>query len=83
MKYIDHCEGWGTTSFGGSTSDKLLKVEVPVVSNAVCNLAMSINVSFNHKILASQIKYQITDAMLCAGGELNKSPCGVEQSVKI
>ena len=52
IKYINHFEGWGTTSFGGSTSDKLFEVEVPVVSNAVCNLAMSINVSFNHKILA-------------------------------
>ena len=32
--------GWGTTSFGGSISDKLLEVEVPVVSNAVCSAAM-------------------------------------------
>merc|ERR1711892_295988 len=52
--------GWGTTSFGGSTSDKLLEVEVPVVSNTVCSSAMSAGV---------------TDAMLCAGGELNKDGC--------
>merc|ERR1712106_655808 len=54
--------GWGTTSFGGSTSDKLLEVEVPVVSNTVCSSAMSAG---------------ITDAMLCAGGELNKDGCQV------
>jgi len=52
--------GWGTTSFGGSTSDKLLEVEVPVISNTVCSSAMSAG---------------ITDAMLCAGGELNKDGC--------
>ena len=35
-------EGWGLT-----TSDKLLEVEVPVVSNVVCQAAMDANVSFN------------------------------------
>eukprot|EP00091_Calanus_sinicus_P021690 TRINITY_DN6539_c0_g1_i2.p1 TRINITY_DN6539_c0_g1~~TRINITY_DN6539_c0_g1_i2.p1 ORF type:complete len:207 (+),score=74.87 TRINITY_DN6539_c0_g1_i2:259-879(+) len=52
--------GWGTTSFGGTTPDKLLEVEVPVVSNTVCDAAMGVD---------------ITDAMLCAGGELNKDGC--------
>jgi len=52
--------GWGTTSFGGTESSKLLEVEVPVVSNSVCSAAMSLT---------------ITDAMLCAGGELNKDGC--------
>merc|ERR1712083_161450 len=49
--------GWGTTSSGGQTSSKLLDVQVPVVSNAVCKAAMP---------------NTITDAMLCAGGEVNK-----------
>jgi len=52
--------GWGTTSSGGQTSDKLLEVQVPVVSNAVCKAAM---------------QNTITDAMLCAGGEANKDGC--------
>merc|ERR1711892_1599364 len=52
--------GWGTTSSGGISSDKLLEVEVPVVSNAVCTTAM---------------QQEITDDMLCAGGELNKDGC--------
>merc|ERR1719167_783346 len=52
--------GWGTTSSGGQTSSKLLDVQVPVVSNAVCKAAMP---------------NTITDAMLCAGGEANKDAC--------
>jgi len=53
--------GWGTTSYGGVGAQKLLEVEVPVVSNSVCQAAMT--------------QYQITDAMLCAGGQLNKDGC--------
>merc|ERR1712106_372141 len=52
--------GWGTTSSGGISSDKLLEVEVPVVSNAVCTTAM---------------QQEITDDMLCAGGQFNKDGC--------
>jgi len=52
--------GWGTTSFGGTGSDKLLEVQVPVVSNADCKAAMGDG---------------ITDAMLCAGGEGGKDSC--------
>merc|ERR1712106_203535 len=52
--------GWGTTSSGGESSYKLLEVEVPVVSNAVCTTAL---------------QTEITDDMLCAGGELNKDGC--------
>merc|ERR1712106_234833 len=52
--------GWGTTSSGGESSYKLLEVEVPVVSNAVCTIAL---------------ESEITDDMLCAGGELNKDGC--------
>jgi len=52
--------GWGTTSSGGESPYKLLEVEVPVVSNAVCTTAL---------------QTEITDDMLCAGGELNKDGC--------
>jgi len=52
--------GWGTTSFGGSVSTKLLEVQVPVVSNDLCSSVM---------------QNTITDRMLCAGGELNKDGC--------
>jgi len=52
--------GWGTTSFGGSVSSKLLEVQVPVVSNTVCKEIMQAT---------------ITDNMLCAGGVLNKDAC--------
>ncbi len=31
--------GWGTTSFGGSASEKLLQVDLNVVSNATCSQA--------------------------------------------
>ncbi len=43
--------GWGTTSYGGSTSDVLMEVQVPIVSNATCNAAYG----------------SITSRMLCAG----------------
>jgi len=52
--------GWGTIEYGGQSATKLLEVEVPVVSNSVCQAAM---------------QQQITDAMLCAGGQLNKDGC--------
>jgi len=52
--------GWGTTSFGGSVSNKLLEVQVPVVSNDLCSAVM---------------QNTITKRMLCAGGELNKDGC--------
>jgi len=46
--------GWGTTSEGGSLSDEVMHVSVPVVSNAQCNAAYS-GIA------------QISDGMLCAG----------------
>jgi secreted trypsin-like serine protease len=46
--------GWGTTSFGGNIADILQEVEVPVVTNQVCNQAY-----FG----------AITPNMLCAGFE--------------
>ena len=55
--------GWGTTSYGGESSATLLEVQVPVVSNSVCNAAMS------------PITGPILDSMLCAGGEEGKDGC--------
>ncbi|WP_164727095.1 serine protease, partial [Shimia sediminis] len=45
--------GWGTTAEGGSSSNQLLGVTVPVVTNAVCR--------------GSYGTASITDNMLCAG----------------
>merc|ERR1719445_2195438 len=53
--------GWGTTDYGAASSNKLLEVEVPVVSNAVCAAAMP--------------EFMITDSMLCAGGMAGKDGC--------
>merc|ERR1711990_698797 len=47
--------GWGTTSYGGASSDLLLEVEVPVVSKETCSTAMADFAT-------------ITDGMICAGG---------------
>ena len=33
--------GWGTTAENGRSSDKLLKVKVPIVSNSVCQAALT------------------------------------------
>ena len=55
-------QGWGTTSSGETSSDVLLEVEVPVVTNAQCGTTMS----------------GITDSMLCAGGEEGKGGCYVK-----
>ena len=57
------CQGWGKTSFGGTLSDVLLEVEVPVVTNAQCGTTMS----------------GITDSMLCAGGKEGKDSCQVSE----
>ncbi|MCB9079558.1 MAG: trypsin-like serine protease [Anaerolineaceae bacterium] len=53
--------GWGTTSYGGSISDELMEVQVPIVSNATC---------------AASYGSSITDSMLCAGyAEGGKDSC--------
>ncbi|XP_062135434.1 uncharacterized protein LOC133845094 [Drosophila sulfurigaster albostrigata] len=49
---ISTITGWGTTSSGGTASDQLLAVDVPIVSNEVCN---------------EDYSGLITDSMLCAG----------------
>jgi len=56
--------GWGATSEGGNLADKLLELEVPIVSDSVCESAMS----------SSGVT--ITSDMLCAGGENGKDACG-------
>jgi len=57
--------GWGKTSeLGASLADKLLELEVPIVSDSVCASAMSPQ------------GVSITSDMLCAGGEDGKDACG-------
>ena len=53
--------GWGTTSFGGASSAKLLEVNVTVVTKAVCEAAMG----------------PMGDGQICAGGEEGKDSCQV------
>jgi len=55
--------GWGTTAENGPTSDKLLEVEVPIVSNSVCQAAMK------------DLEWEVTSDMLCAGGNSGKDAC--------
>ncbi|KAH8285949.1 hypothetical protein KR018_010438, partial [Drosophila ironensis] len=50
--------GWGTTSPGGTASNILLAVDVPIVSNEVCDADYE---NFGDE------NYHITEAMLCAG----------------
>merc|ERR1712198_68157 len=51
--------GWGTLSAGGSTPDVLMKVDVPIVSDATCKL---------------EYPFSIADSMMCAG-ETGKDSC--------
>ncbi|XP_073844926.1 trypsin zeta-like [Musca autumnalis] len=51
--------GWGTTAPGGSSSNTLLAVDVPIVSNESCDAAYAVGYGPG----------RITDAMLCAGVE--------------
>ena len=55
-------QGWGTTSYQGSSSNVLLEVEVPVVTNDQCKTTMG---------------QGITDGMICAGGVAGKDGCQV------
>ncbi|XP_065366760.1 serine protease 53-like [Calliphora vicina] len=49
--------GWGTTAAGGSLSNKLLEVQVPIVSNDRCDALYA----------AFYGPGRITDSMICAG----------------
>ena len=62
------CSGWGTTSYGGSGSDVLLEVSVPVVNHTTCVDTMGAG---------------ITEGMICAGGEEGKDGCQVSHTTYI
>ncbi|XP_063546469.1 trypsin-like isoform X1 [Cydia strobilella] len=51
--YSGVASGWGTTTEGGSVSNSLQEVSVPIISNAECR--------------KTAYKQRITDNMLCAG----------------
>ncbi|XP_063632383.1 trypsin-1-like isoform X2 [Cydia splendana] len=51
--YSGLASGWGTTTEGGSVSNSLQEVSVPIISNAECR--------------KTAYKQRITDNMLCAG----------------
>ena len=75
-----YSEGWGTTTSGGVSATKLQEVEVPVVSNSVCKTAMQTdvgNIRDETENVIIYLLFQITEAMLCAGGEKNKDGCQV------
>ncbi|KAM7344007.1 trypsin zeta-like [Cochliomyia hominivorax] len=59
--------GWGTTSSGGFSSNKLLEVAVPIISNDRCDKAYA----------ATYGPGRITPSMICAGieGEGGKDAC--------
>lgn len=59
--------GWGKTTHNGIGSDRLLKVDLPVVSNSVCQ-------SRYRNVMGAQI----TDTKICAG-YLNRNGLGVCQ----
>lgn len=60
-KQIGIVTGWGTTSFGGTSSENLLEVSLPIISTANCRL---------NPIVGSKI----TDNMFCTYAE-NKDAC--------
>jgi len=55
---ISKISGWGTTSPGGYSSNLLLAVDVPIVSNEVCDQ--------DYEDFIDET-YHITPVMLCAG----------------
>ena len=65
-------QGWGTTSYGGSSSDVLLEVEVPVVTNEQCLTSFA---DFYNITVADLQSYMDTDSMICAGGVEGEDSC--------
>ncbi|KAH8254423.1 hypothetical protein KR032_010048 [Drosophila birchii] len=55
---ISKISGWGTTSSGGSASNVLLAVDVPIVDNEICDQ--------DYEDFGDET-YRITEQMLCAG----------------
>jgi secreted trypsin-like serine protease len=53
--------GWGTTSSGGTQSTELLRVDVPILTDAACK--------------AAGLSGTISSTMFCAGGKTNKDSC--------
>jgi secreted trypsin-like serine protease len=53
--------GWGTTASGGTQSNVLLRVDVPVLTDKACK--------------ASGLSIGISSTMVCAGGKTNKDSC--------
>lgn len=64
--------GWGTTSFGGDSSDVLLEVELPVVSNEQCLTSFA---DLYNMTVEDLQNYADTDSMICAGGVEGKDSC--------
>ena len=59
--------GWGTTSFQGSSPDKLLEATVPVVTKETCQTKWP----------------SVEDGMICAGGEEGTDTCQVRIEIYI
>ena len=55
--------GWGDTSFQGKGSTVLLEVELPVITNKLCERKM---------------KTKLVSGQMCAGGEEGRDSCQVE-----
>ena len=62
-------QGWGRTSYGGSSSDVLLEVGVPVASQDQCKASMGSGL--------------ITAGMICAGGVEGKDGCQVSDRLQV
>ena len=69
-------QGWGTTSYGGSSSSVLLEVEIPVVTNEQCKTAMAYIEDY-YVVYDYDMDDLITDGMLCAGGVEGEDNCYV------
>ena len=69
-------QGWGATSYGGNSSDVLMEVEIPVVTNEQCKTAMAYMEDY-YDDYDYDMDDLITDGMLCAGGVEGEDNCFV------
>ena len=67
-------QGWGKTSDGGDSSDVLLEVDLPVVSNELCVTSVAYLLNMTVADLQSDVD---TDSIICAGGVEGKDSCKV------